>query len=226
MRPQLWVIAGPNGAGKSTLVKRHILGKIEVVNPDDIAREQGISNRKAGEQALFLRTENIKNRCTFAVETTLTGMGEIKLMQLAATAGYKINLIYVGVKDVGMSVARVNQRVSLGGHNVPVDDIFRRYERSVTNLPKAMAVADRVWVFDNSYNRRRLLFRTEQDKTKFISNDLPDWFKKVAGTEIEQARMKKKKLLQNMWQSRVLAVMERKHERGRKCGKNYHVRII
>lgn len=32
MRPQLWVIAGPNGAGKSTLVKRHILGKIEVVN--------------------------------------------------------------------------------------------------------------------------------------------------------------------------------------------------
>ncbi len=194
MRPQLWVIAGPNGAGKSTLVKRHILGKIEVVNPDDIAREQGISNRKAGEQALFLRTENIKNRCTFAVETTLTGMGEIKLMQLAATAGYKINLIYVGVKDVGMSVARVNQRVSLGGHNVPVDDIFRRYERSVTNLPKAMAVADRVWVFDNSYNRRRLLFRTEQDKTKFISNDLPDWFKKVAGTEIEQARMKKKKL--------------------------------
>ncbi len=93
-----------------------------------------------------------------------------------------------------MSVARVNQRVSLGGHNVPVDDIFRRYERSVTNLPKAMAVADRVWVFDNSYNRRRLLFRPEQDKTKFISNDLPDWFKKVAGTEIEQARMKKKKL--------------------------------
>ena len=226
MRPQLWVIAGPNGAGKSTLVKRHILGKIEVVNPDDIAREQGISNRKAGEQALFLRTENIKNRCTFAVETTLTGMGEIKLMQLAATAGYKINLIYVGVKDVGMSVARVNQRVSLGGHNVPVDDIFRRYERSVTNLPKAMAVADRVWVFDNSYNRRRLLFRTEQDKTKFISNDLPDWFKKVAGTEIEQARMKKKKLLQNMWQSRVPAVMERKHERGRKYGKDYHVWII
>ena len=169
MRPQLWVIAGPNGAGKSTLVKRHILGKIEVVNPDDIAREQGISNRKAGGQALFLRTENIKNRCTFAVETTLTGMGEIKLMQLAATAGYKINLIYVGVKDVGMSVARVNQRVSLGGHNVPVDDIFRRYERSVTNLPKAMAVADRVWVFDNSYNRRRLLFRTEQDKTKFMA---------------------------------------------------------
>ena len=67
MRPQLWVIAGPNGAGKSTLVKRHILGKIEVVNPDDIAREQGISNRKAGEQALFLRTENLKNRCIFAV---------------------------------------------------------------------------------------------------------------------------------------------------------------
>lgn len=146
MRPQLWVIAGPNGAGKSTLVKRHMMGKIEVINPDDIAREQGISNRKAGEQALLLRTENLKNSRTFAVETTLTGMGEVKMMQQAAAAGYKINLIYVGIKDVGMSVARVNQRVSLGGHNVPIQDIFRRYERSVANLPKAMAVADRVWV--------------------------------------------------------------------------------
>lgn len=37
MRPQLWVIAAPNGAGKSTLVKRHIMGKMAVVIPDDIA---------------------------------------------------------------------------------------------------------------------------------------------------------------------------------------------
>ena len=39
-------------------------------------------------------------------------------------------------------------------------------------------------------------------------------------------RMKKQKLLQNMWQSRVQAVMERKHERGRMYGKDYYVRII
>ena len=39
-------------------------------------------------------------------------------------------------------------------------------------------------------------------------------------------RMKRKKLLQNMWQSRVHAVMERKHERGREYGKDYYVRII
>ena len=45
--------------------------------------------------------------------------------------------------------------------------------------------------------------------------------------EIKKLKIRyQKKLLQNMWQSRVQAVMERKHERGRKCGKNYHVRII
>ena len=38
--------------------------------------------------------------------------------------------------------------------------------------------------------------------------------------------MKKKKLLQNMWRSRVPAVMERKHERGREYGKDYYERII
>lgn len=194
MRPQLWVIAGPNGAGKSTLVKRHIMGKIEVVNPDDIAREQGISNRKAGEQAILKRADNLKNHRTFAVETTLTGMGEIKMMKQAAEAGYRVNFIYVGIKDVGMSAARVSQRVSLGGHNVPIQDIFRRFERSLANLPKAMAAADRVWVFDNSNNRRQLLLRTDREKTKRLSSDLPKWFKNAAGSEIEQARSKKNKL--------------------------------
>ncbi|MEK9499123.1 hypothetical protein V2H77_22210 [Photorhabdus sp. P32] len=43
-RPQLWVIAGPNGAGKSTLVRRHLTGKLPVVNPDDIARKFTLHN--------------------------------------------------------------------------------------------------------------------------------------------------------------------------------------
>ncbi len=47
MRPQLWVIAGPNGAGKSTLVKRHILGKIEVVNCAGTRYKQS-KGRRAG----------------------------------------------------------------------------------------------------------------------------------------------------------------------------------
>ena len=35
-----------------------------------------------------------------------------------------------------------------------------------------------------------------------------------------------KEEMQNMWRSRVPAVMERKHERGREYGKDYYVRII
>ena len=59
-----------------------------------------------------------------------------------------------------------------------------------------------------------------------ITPDVNKAQEQEAKTAFMDEEIKKKKLLQNMWQSRVLAVMERKHERGRKYGKNYHVRII
>ncbi len=107
-RPQLWVIAGPNGAGKSTLVRRHLTGKVPVVNPDDIARElsphnPSLKNAEAGRLAIKQRAVFLQECRSFAVETTLTGKGEIKLMELAVSAGYKVNFIFVGVHDVGLT---------------------------------------------------------------------------------------------------------------------------
>ena len=45
--PQLWGVAGPNGAGKSTLTSRYLAGRLQIVNPDVIARE-----KEAGSNAL------------------------------------------------------------------------------------------------------------------------------------------------------------------------------
>ncbi|WP_387490923.1 AAA family ATPase [Photorhabdus sp. RM96S] len=196
-RPQLWVIAGPNGAGKSTLVRRHLTGKVPVVNPDDIARElslhnPSLKNAEAGRLAIKQRAVFLQECRSFAVETTLTGKGEIKLMEQAVSAGYKVNFIFVGVHDVGLSAARVALRVRAGGHNVPVVDIFRRYDRSIINLPLAMNISDRVWIFDNSNKRRQLLLARDRDRVKQLSSYLPEWFRRAASNEIISAQKLKK----------------------------------
>lgn len=182
-RPQLWMIAGPNGAGKSTLVAHHALSRrIPVVNPDDIAwqidparRNETIVIAQAGKRALHERKRLFGLRQTFAVETTLTGRGELRLMQHARECGYKVNLIYIALGDAGQSNNRVATRVRAGGHDVPEADILRRFSRSLANLPGAINASDRVFVLDNSSRRYRLLFSIVHGSLRLVSKKLPDW---------------------------------------------------
>lgn len=164
MIPQLWVFAGPNGAGKSTLVDRYIAGRLPVVNPDNIAREldprPGDAQRvlRAGRIAVAERARLLDAGSRFVIEMTLSGKSEIDLMRAALASGYKVNLAYIGLSDLALSIGRVISRVASGGHNVPMPDLVRRFSRSRANLPVAMALAERVFVFDNSSPRRQLLF--------------------------------------------------------------------
>lgn len=181
--PQLWVIAGPNGAGKSTLVARHSLSRrMPVINPDEIAwqidpirRNETSVIAQAGKRALHERKRLLDSEQTFAVETTLTGRGELKLMRQARANGFKVNLVYVALSDAGQSNNRVATRVRAGGHDVPEVDIYRRFERSLANLPDAITASDRVFVLDNSSRRYRLLFSIERGSLRFVSKHLPDW---------------------------------------------------
>src|SRR3546814_3729050 len=71
-------------------------------------------------------------------------------MRAAGEAGYQVNLVYVGVRDVRHSIGRVRERVSRGGHDVPIADLWRRFDRSLANLAVAMQLANhRVLLIDN-----------------------------------------------------------------------------
>jgi predicted ABC-type ATPase len=177
-KPQLVVIAGPNGAGKSTLSERFIFRKIIIINPDVIAKENALSILEAGKIAIKQRNEALTARKSFAIETTLTGSGEINLMKEAKRSGYKINLAYIGIDDVSLSRTRVKTRVTKGGHNVPNEDIARRYERSINNLPKAFEVADRAYILDNSTTKLDLLYFKNGRIEKQIKYILPKWAEK------------------------------------------------
>lgn len=174
------MFAGPNGAGKSTFVDRYIAGRVPVVNPDNIARQLAVGSDAqriigAGRIAVAERQRLIADRASFVIETTLTGKSELDLMRAASTAGYKVNLIYIGLGDVGYSIGRVRSRVASGGHDVPIPDLLRRFPRSQDNLHTATKLADRVLLFDNSGTRRQLILSQERGRVKFRAATPPQW---------------------------------------------------
>ena len=197
MRPQIWIVAGPNGAGKTSLTTARLAGKIPIVNPDVIAQELPrisgrLDERRAGQAAINEREGLISAGETFAIETTLSGHGTLLLMKKAGTAGYKVNLVFVGLDEPELAVMRVADRVAQGGHDVPRDAIVRRFDDAMTRLASAVAISDRCYVFDNSGIRRTLLLVREGHHTLFAAANIPPWagraldvdiWKSMGGTE-------------------------------------------
>lgn len=150
MQPRLICICGPNGAGKSTYTRaiatmEHLL----VIDPDKLAAD-GLSPIAAGKVAAKMARLFLENSVSFARESTLTSQFDFTLMHDAKQKGYSIELIYIMLDSAERAWARVASRAARGGHSVPYKDVIRRYERSLKNLPNAIALADKVTLLDNS----------------------------------------------------------------------------
>jgi predicted ABC-type ATPase len=171
--PLLIVIGGPNGSGKTTLTKYLIAReriKSPVINPDEIAfLEFGdySFHVKAARVALERRKQAIDKRTDFAFETTFSGNSEINEVLAAKSAGYKTLLYYVALESVLDNVARVEERRTNLGHNVEIEDIVRRYEKSKSNLIKNIYLFDKAYLFDNSDTQRSRVAIFENGKLRW-----------------------------------------------------------
>ena len=152
-KPLLVMLAGPNGAGKSTFHEAHLshLG-LPFLNADVLARETGIDAYEAAKSIAAIRDDFIATGNGFITETVLSDpVGEkVGVLAGAAKAGFDVTLIYVGIKSSDLSRRRVKARVAAGGHDVPVEKLAARYERSLNNLERAIAQLPRVLIYDNS----------------------------------------------------------------------------
>jgi len=83
-----------------------------------------------------------------------------------------------------LSVERVALRVSDGGHDVPRADLFRRFNRSLANLPVTLGLADRAYIFENSSLRRRLVLARVNGRTRVVSSRLPAWVEAAIPPEL------------------------------------------
>jgi predicted ABC-type ATPase len=191
-RPSLTFVAGPNGSGKSTLTSGNLdfFRAFPLLDPDALANTiqadaQSASPLAAGRQVLQQIQDNLQNRRTFAVETTLSGKVYLQTMLDARNLGFHVNLIYVGTRDVSINLERVAKRVVLKGHNVAEADIRRRYQRSLDNLLIAAPRSDLAIIFDNSraiaegssqhaYELVAVLNNVEKNETEW-ANSIPTW---------------------------------------------------
>lgn len=160
MRPHVILIAGPNGAGKSTaapVLLRDLLGVAEYVNADLIA--QGLSAFdtesvafQAGRVMLARLHQLAAQRRNFAFETTLATRSYVRWLADLRGTGYAVDLIFLWLPSPEMAIARVAERVRMGGHDVPEPVIRRRFHRGLQNFfCLYRPLADRWWFYDNSF---------------------------------------------------------------------------
>lgn len=179
--PAVIVLAGPNGAGKSTTAPKLLKGALavtEFVNPDTIA--QGLSafaperiQLAAGRIMLGRLYELAQQRETFSFETTLASRSFAPWLKGLRRRGYRVHLVFLWLASADLAVKRVQDRVRLGGHNVPETDIRRRYVSGLRNFFCLYQPLTTTWRFyDNSDpSGPRLVARGKGARTTAVGDE-------------------------------------------------------
>lgn len=183
--PELIIVGGANGSGKTTFAKPFVKERGYLfLNADEIAKDledQDVPNSmiKAGRiffQRLYACLEEGKN---FVVETTLSGSYINKVAQKAKQKGYVVKLIYIFLDDADLCIRRVQARVFKGGHDVPIEDIVRRFGRSKENFwLRFRGLADEWWMYYNGGQGFQMVALSEGPSMRKIHLSLIDLFLK------------------------------------------------
>ena len=132
----LYIIAGANGSGKTTFALSYTaLNNLYFINADEIAKSYDSNDIsrykvKAGKEFFKQLEINLNDEKSFMIESTLSGKYLKDIINKAKEKDFKIVLIYLFLETEDENISRVRNRVLNGGHDVPLEDIKRRYFRS------------------------------------------------------------------------------------------------
>ena len=139
-KPKLLIVGGPNGSGKTTIAKQYAAAEdVPYIGADEIAASlqpasPDLARIEAGRQFIRSVVQSISNRQSCVVESTLAGRSIRNNILNASDRGFEITIVFVFVDSADVCVARVAERVRKGGHDVPEQDIRRRFRRSISNF--------------------------------------------------------------------------------------------
>ena len=167
-KPTILVFAGPNGSGKSTITSGYpIVGMY--VNADEIKKHRICSDLEAAQEAELLRESLLDSKKDFTFETVLSTERNLILLEKAKNSGYNIDSIFVLTADPELNVARVKTRVLKGGHDVPIEKIRSRYDKSLQMLKKLIPISDTCLVVDNT-ERPEIIYKKDLTGEIILSN--------------------------------------------------------
>ncbi len=189
--PVLHMLAGVNGAGKTSfyadVLARRTPGA-EFVNADELERarwpdEIGAHSVQAGRLAARRREALLQQRRSFVTETVFSHPSKLALIERARRLGFVVVLHHIHVSTPELAAARVRTRVSAGGHDVPLEKLAARHARTLALLPRAVLLADRAYVFDNSRLDRSFthVLTFEGGHLRRLGRHLPEWVKTTYG---------------------------------------------
>jgi predicted ABC-type ATPase len=194
--PILHLIAGVNGAGKTSFYDQQLRAMTpgaEYVCADEIAQDRWPGREDEHvEEAVRLaekrRRELLESRKSFVAETVFSHESKLEFVEEAKRRGFFVILYHIGVSSVALARARIDTRVSRGGHDVPREKIEGRFERSLNLIPRAADLADLTFVYDNSGSgeegRGRVhthAITLERGRVVALGhlNPLPDWIERA-----------------------------------------------
>lgn len=147
------IIGGVNGTGKSSLTgvlrtEKKDLGM--VVDVDRLIIKFNGNRLEGGKQAAKMIDNCLKHGLSFSQETTLSGRRTIKTANRARECGYFIRLYYVGLDSLEESLYRIQSRVKKGGHDIPEEDVLRRYHTRYKDIQQILPYCDEAVFYDNN----------------------------------------------------------------------------
>ena len=159
-KPVIHVLAGVNGAGKSSIGESEFRSEgLSVFNPDTIAQQirdlhpdisLTLANAHAWQIGKSLLERAIAGGQDYRFETTLGGRTIAQLLEKAARSGHRLQVWFCGLASADLHIRRVRSRVAHGGHDIPVEKIRERWNRSREYLIRLLPLIDHLRVYDNS----------------------------------------------------------------------------
>lgn len=203
------MLAGTNGAGKSSVAGaafRRSGG--DYFNPDEATRRVRIAHPEMSEaeanstawmQGKRLLEHAIAGHLDFAFETTLGGHTIVDLLEGALADGLDVLVWFVGLDSPERHIARVNARVSQGGHAIPEEKIRERYDASRANLLRLLPRLTELRLFDNSSEADPATGHTPEPllvlhmkRGTIVAmcppSDVPGWAKPIVAAALRAAR--------------------------------------
>ena len=80
---------------------------------------------------------------------TIPGTQPVDQIRIAKEAGYDERLYYVGLDSLPEALQRIQTRVAKGGHDIPRQDVARRFARRFEDVAKVLPYCDEAKFFDN-----------------------------------------------------------------------------
>lgn len=140
------IIGGVNGVGKSSFT-----GVLKEQSTDlGTILDEDKRTVELGDDAVCSKVQDCMNRgVSFTQETTLSGFRTEATARQVKELGYCVRLFYVALDSARDSLARIANRVKRGGHDIPRDDVERRFAGRWEAVAKVLPYCDEAEFYDN-----------------------------------------------------------------------------